>query len=233
MLKVQSKLRKLANKKRAANLSRFFKTGPGMYGEGDIFLGCTNSSELRVIAKENTNLSYKEISTLLKSPYHEERMLAVDILVLKYRDKKINKKELINFYLNHRNGLNNWDLVDASAYKILGDYYQKENSLSEIQSLSKSSHHWDKRIAMVSSLAFIRSGNLDLTYELAERFLVETEDLMHKATGWMLREAGKRDTKRLLLFIKTFGPQMPRTMLRYAIEKFSPSLRKKILKSTK
>lgn len=233
MLKVQSKLRKLANKKRAANLSRFFKTGPGMYGEGDLFLGCTNSSELRVIAKENTNLSYKEISTLLKSPYHEERMLAVDILVLKYRDKKINKKELIDFYLNHRNGLNNWDLVDASAYKILGDYYQKENSLREIRSLSKSSHHWDKRIAMVSSLAFIRSGNLDLTYELAERFLVETEDLMHKATGWMLREAGKRDPKRLLLFIKTFGPQMPRTMLRYAIEKFSPSLRKKILKSTK
>lgn len=233
MLKVQSRLRKLANKKRAKDLSRFFKTGPGMYGEGDLFLGCTNSAELREIAKENLNISFKDLSLLLKSPYHEERMLAVAILVLKFRDKNSNQKEIVDFYLKNRSGLNNWDLVDASAYNILGTYLQNQDSVVMIKSLARSSRHWDKRIAMVSSLAFIRAGKLDLTYALAEGFLEETEDLMHKATGWMLREAGKRDPQRLLKFIKTLGKKMPRTMLRYSIEKFSPKVRKEILKSTK
>lgn len=232
MLKLQKNIRKKANKKSAQGLMRFFKTEKGQYGYGDKFLGCWTTPEMQEFARSHQDLSLNDLSTLMKSPYHEERSLALEILELQYK-KKSNQKEIVKFYLKHKKGINNWDLVDMSAYNILGHYCQKHQNKDLILKLSSSNRHWDKRIAMVSTLAFIRQKELDLTFFLAKKFLNETEDLMHKACGWMLREAGKRDIARLLAFIKTHGKSMPRTMLRYSIEKLPLEQRKAILLNTK
>lgn len=230
----QIALRKVANPKRVDALKYFFKTGAGEYGEGDEFIGVTVPAN-RHVALKFLDIIDKDLSQLLQSPIHEDRALALHILVEKYRRTKDLKgrKTLVNFYLKHRKFVNNWDLVDMSCYKILGHYCHLIKDRSLLIKLSNSKVHWDRRIAMVGTLALIREHDLDLTFNLAEKFLTEREDLMHKASGWMLREAGKKDIKKLLEFIEVHGKKMPRTMLRYSIEKLKPAHRKKILEKTK
>lgn len=235
LLPIQKKLRRFGSKERAQHSMRFFKSGPGQYGEGDQFLGATVPEMWGLTKKEGLGLIPSEISRLLRSPIHEDRLLGLMSLVLQYQKSKSidEKSKIVDLYLKNKKGINNWDLVDLSCYKLLGDYCVLTNDSRVLDKLSRSQHHWDKRIAMVSTLAFIRAKKLDLTFKFAARFLGETEDLMHKATGWMLREAGKRDESQLRRFIRSHGKQMPRTMLRYSIEKFSATERKKILQSTR
>lgn len=232
--KPQKALRKIAKPHRVEALKYFFKTGPGQYGEGDQFIGIS-VPENRKVAQQFLDATTAEVSQLFKSPIHEDRLLALHILTEKYKktkDLKI-KKQIVGVYLKHKKHVNNWDLVDTSAAKILGDYCYLTKNHSYLIKLSKSKHHWDKRISIVGTYALIRNGQLDLTFTFAKQFLFESEDLMHKATGWMLREAGKKDIKKLLSFIDSHGHNMPRTMLRYSIEKLTPEHRKKILLNTK
>ena len=202
-------------------MSRFFRTGPGQYGEGDIFWGIS-VPDTRKIAKGHSSASLEEIAGLLSDPIHEVRLAALLILVEKYRiAEEAEKDKIFKFYLSHTKMINNWDLVDLSCYQIVGDFLlhhpdQQEKVLSR---LSKSKSLWEKRIAIVSTMAFLRQGKLDWTFRLAKTYLGEQHDLMHKASGWLLREAGKRDEKRLRSFLDDYGPNMPRTALRYAIEK--------------
>jgi 3-methyladenine DNA glycosylase AlkD len=230
----QIALRKMSSKQKAAIQQRFFKTGPGQYGEGDIFIGVT-VPEIRTVAKAFAEVSVADTDHLLKSPVHEDRLLGLLVIVKRYEKEKSleNKKRHVEYYLSHRDSINNWDLVDVTVYKTLGDYCLRINDAKILDQLSKSNHHWSKRMAIVATFAFIRKAKLDLTFKYAEFFLKEKEDLMHKATGWMLREAGKKDKERLFGFIKKFGKAMPRTMLRYAIEKFPETQRKQILLQTR
>jgi 3-methyladenine DNA glycosylase AlkD len=233
-LAVQEDLRLYSSESKAKAALRFFKTGPGEYGEGDLFLGVT-VPDVRLVAKSWQSPKLTELRHLLRSRFHEDRLLALIVLgELFKREKSIPGREaLLNFYLEHRSGVNNWDLVDTSAPQLLGEFALQTGDLSHFKRLARSDRHWDRRMAMVGTLGLIRGGELDLTFELAERFLGETEDLMHKAAGWMLREAGKKDSSRLLSFIAAFGNRMPRTMLRVSIEKFSPAMRKRLLQETK
>lgn len=234
MLPAQKALRKWASSKKIPIYQSFFKTGPGEYGEGDLFLGVT-VPRTRQVAKSFHDLPFPEIKILLESAYHEDRLLGLVILVNQYEKTKDLefKKKCLDFYLRNRERINNWDLVDVSVSKIVGDYCYRIQSPNLIWKLAKSRRHWDRRMAIVSTFSFIRNQHTQLTFELAEMFLSQTEDLMHKATGWMLREAGKKDRKSLVRFISRFGPRMPRTMLRYAIEHFDRKDQLKILLSTK
>lgn len=230
MIPQQIELRKFATNNKAKSSAYFFKTGPGQYGEGDLFIGVT-VPENRLVAKKFLHSTSKELSHLLKSKIHEDRLLGLLILTEQYKlEKEIKaKKKIVDFMLKERKAINNWDLVDGIAASVVGDYYYRTADLSVLTKLAKSKHHWDKRIAMVSTLAFIRQGDTELAFKFAKLFLDEQEDLMHKAAGWMLREAGKKNLQGLKKFIDLHGSKMPRTMLRYSIEKFSETERKKIL----
>lgn len=233
MLKVQKQLRQKSTPKKAEQSKRFFKMGPGEYSEGDIFIGVT-VPEIRQIAKQNQDLGREELKKLLESPYHEDRLLSLMIMTHQYqaygeKDQKI----IFNFYIKNRKRINNWDLVDSSAHKILGDFCLKKNDDSKLRQLIKSKIHWDRRLAMVATLAYIRSGQIEITFELARIVLQDKEVLMHKATGWMLREAGKKNLTQLLKFIDQHGSKMPRTMLRYCIERLPEPSRLKILANTR
>lgn len=212
----------LADENKATVLRRFFKTQKGEYGYGDCFLGVT-VPQIRAVAKSYRELPLGDVEMLLKSVYHEVRMLGVLILVARF---KKSPEEIYNFYLANKSSFNNWDLVDLSAPKIVGEYMwltggENDDWLRpEVAQLVKGSL-WDQRIAMVSTLGLIRHNVLDPTFGMAPRFLNHPHDLMHKATGWMLREAGKRDEQRLKEYLDSYATQMPRTMLRYAIEKLS------------
>ncbi len=230
----QIELRKFATQSRAEVQQRFFKTGPGEYGHGDIFIGVT-VPDTRAVCKKFSNIELSEIEKILKSEIHEDRLLGLLFVVQKYQKARAQSEKLkiLNFYLKNKDRINNWDLVDVTVHKIVGEFALEFDQQKIIQKLSKSKRHWDKRMAVISTYAFIRKGKVNLTYSLAEKFLNETEDLMHKATGWMLREAGKKNPNRLRDFLKKHGKKMPRTMLRYSIEKFSEAERKKILTETK
>lgn len=230
----QIELRKKAKNEKKDLFQNFFKTGPGQYGEGDIFIGVT-VPDMRVIAKKYADTNIKDIDILLQSEIHEDRLLGLTILVIQYEKTKdlSQKKKIVQFYLKKTKRINNWDLVDLSAYKILGDYCFLTNNYSTLVKLSKSKWHWDRRISIVSTLRPIQRKKTDVTFKMAPKFLTETEDLMHKATGWMLREAGQKNFLELKKFITRFGKKMPRTMLRYAIEKFPENERKRILSETR
>ena len=234
LIDAQKALRRYATHSKAQSSNRFFKTGPGEYSEGDLFIG-VSAQNLREIARQYQDLSSLNIQRLLESSIHEDRALGASILVRQYENTSTvsQKKKIFQTYLKFRKGVNNWDLVDMSAAAILGDFAFQTQNDQWIWKLARSKRHWDKRMAMVSTLALIRKNQLDLTFQLAQYFLGEEEDLMHKATGWMLRETGKRDVKRLKSFIRRWGSQMPRTMLRYAIERFPAPERKKILLQTR
>lgn len=232
--KFKTDLRKKGSKQKAKNSSWFFKTGPGQYGYGDIFIGVT-VPEMRAIAKKYLQLPENEIKKMVQSPVHEDRLAGLTVLVEQYRKIKepSQKKKLVHFYLSLKNGINNWDLVDLSSHKILGEYCLEHRQTSVLKKLIRSKRHWDRRLAMIATFAFIRKNETKIAFDFAAQLLKDPEDLMHKASGWMLREAGKRDSKELLRFITRYGKRMPRTMLRYSIEKFSPAVRNKILKDTK
>ncbi len=232
MFPIQKELRKYASKNKAVGSMIFFKTGPGQYAEGDQFLGAT-VPEIRLVAKKYANLSLPEIKQLLLSSYNEERSLALMILVEQYARKTRDPKIIVDFFLENKARVNNWNLVDGSAYKILGDYCLQTNNKMPLKKLLKSKQHWDRRIAIVSTYAFIRKSEIEIVFHFAKKLLTDKEDLMHKATGWMLREAGKRNPAALRKFIRNSGKKMPRTMLRYAIEKFPLVERKKILLETR
>lgn len=233
MLPIQNELRQLADPTKIPQSLRFFKCQPNQYGYGDKFLGGITASQILTLSQTYQTLPLTKIKQLLHSPYHEERACALKILVIQYQKQLRPRKRIVKFYLQNKKYINNWDLVDASAYKILGDYCLTNSQNNLITNLSDSHRHWDRRIAIVSTLIFIQHHHFSLTLNLVTKFLNDPEDLMHKACGWMLREISKRDLKILKKFIKQYGPQIPRTTLRYAIERFNPRLRKQILKSTK
>ena len=207
-------------------LPRFFKTGKGQYGEGDKFLGVTVPN-IREVAKEYKDVSIDILKELIHSPWHEMRMCALIILV--NNSKKSVTKETFDFYLSQTKYINNWDLVDLSAPQIVGQYLL-DKERDTLYELTKSELLWDNRIAIVSTLTFIRNNDLDDTYKLSLKMMNHKHDLMHKSIGWMLREAGKRDEKRLYDFVMEHKSVMPRTMLRYSIEKFDKETRLELMR---
>ncbi len=228
--KLKQDLQKLANKEKAVILQRFFKTGKGEYGHGDIFLGITVPDQ-RKIAKKYINLNLKQIKELLKSKMHEHRLIVLLLLVEKYKKADENiKKDIINFYLSHTNYINNWDLVDLSSHQILGDYLiNKDKNI--LYKLANSNNLWEKRISIISTYTFIRNNKFQDTLNISRILLDDKHDLIHKAVGWMLREIGKRNLEIEENFLKKYYKKMPRTMLRYAIEKFDKNKRDFYLKS--
>ena len=244
--KFKSDMHRLKNPKKAKLLSGFFKTGKGEYGEGDIFLGIMVPQQ-REVSKNHNDLSLKDIQSLLSSKIHEYRLTALFILLHKYKHMG-NKKEIVNFYLKNTKNINNWDLVDLSAPRILGDFLiNKDRKI--LYKLAKS-HLWDKRIAILATFAFIkktpikkgvfrmlrnkhvsdiREHDFKDSLRIAEILLKDKHDLIHKAVGWMLREIGKRNQPIEEKFLKRHCKAMPRTMLRYAIEKFPDARKKKYM----
>ncbi len=223
---IRSKLAQYHDAERATHSLCFFKTGPGEYGEGDQFLGIT-VPQIRKIVAIYPDLPLPTIEKLLYSKWHEERLLALLILVKQFSKAKEEKQQtaIFNFYLEHIDQVNNWDLVDSSAHKIVGAYlYPRSTAL--LDELVSSSTMWHRRIAVVASFYFIRQGKLDLTLQLAEELLEDPADLMHKAVGWMLREVGKKNLKVLLCFLDSHSAFMPCTMLSYAIERLTPTQKK-------
>ena len=214
-------LRSYSDEEKKKVLPRFFKTGKGQYGEGDRFIGVT-VPKTRKVAKAAAGLPLEVVEMLLESEWHESRLCALLILIEKYRK---DPETIVRFYLNHTRWVNNWDLVDLSAPYILGDYLSEREDHSIIYELAGSSVMWEQRIAVVSTLMLIRKGQLEDTMRLAGMLLPTRYDLMHKAVGWMLREVGKRDEELLCRFLEKHKNAMPRTMLRYAIEKFSQNQR--------
>jgi len=229
---VRGRLRKLADRKKAEFFPSFFKTGKGEYGEGDVFIGVTVPL-LRKLAKEFRQLDYAEIRLLLKSKIHEERLLALLILTGRFSAAgEKERKKIFSFYLKHRAFVNNWDLVDASAPYIVGGYLADKDRRI-LYKLAKSKRLWDRRIAIVATFRFIRNGDFTDTLALSRILLNDREDLIHKAAGWMLREVYKRNADAVENFINAFLEKMPRTMLRYAIERFPEPKRKEFLQRPK
>lgn len=245
---VQKDLKKLANPEKAKLFGRHFKTGKGEYGEGDKFLGIM-IGPLRELAKKYQDLSLSDLQKLLNGKYHEERNLAVFILVRQFeKGKRVKREEIFKFYLKNTKRINNWDLVDISAPKIVGESVRQcvSESANQYVSLSdgqkvrvgreilyklaRSENLWERRIAIISTFAFIRNSDYSDTLKISEIFLSDKHDLVHKAVGWMLREVGKRNQKAEEAFLDKFVTRMPRTMLRYAIEKFPETKRRKYLK---
>ncbi len=224
---LRAELKSKANPKRAKLSARYFKTGKGEYGEGDVFLGLS-SATTRPIAKRFNDLGFKDLRELLKSKIHEERQTALLILVDKYEKGREDGKSIFNFYLKNTRHINNWDLVDLSAPKIVGNYIlDKDRKI--LYKLAKSKNLWERRIAILSTFAFIRRNQFTETLKISEMLLNDKHDLIHKAVGWMLRETGKQSQQVLEAFLKRNGSKMPRTMLRYSIEKLSESKRRKYL----
>lgn len=226
---ITSELQALTNAEKREIFPRFFKAGKGEYGEGDRFLGVTVPN-IRAIAKLHKDISIEEIRELLQSEWHEVRLCALIIMVEKSKKKdEALRKELFNLYLSQTKRINNWALVDLSCRFIIGEYLL-DKSRDILYQLAQSSLLWDNRIAIVSTYAFIRKGQLEDTYALSDLMMQHPHDLMHKAIGWMLREAGKRNPERLYDYVMSHRADMPRTMLRYAIEKFSPKERTILMK---
>lgn len=218
-------LQKLKSPQRAKVSAWFFKTGPGQYGEGDVFFGIKVPA-MHTVSKKYLYLSLLDLKKLLSDKIHEYRSVALFILVEKYK-KAINlgKKEIYDFYLKNTKYVNNWDLVDSSAEYIVGDFIRRQDK-SILVKLAKSANLWEKRIAIVATYAFIKNREFGWTLKIAEILLSDKHDLIHKAVGWMLREVGKRDLKAEEKFLKKYYKIMPRTMLRYAIERFKEDKRK-------
>jgi 3-methyladenine DNA glycosylase AlkD len=228
---LRTRLRALARPRDAAILQRFFKTGKGEYGEGDVFIG-VRLPELRMLCREYWGISVREIIQLLRSRVHEERLLAVLLLVDSFQRGDIaERREIYNLYLANTAFINNWDLVDSSADHIVGAWLE-DRSRAPFRHLARSSSLWERRIAIIATLHFIRRDEFEETFLIADRLLEDPHDLIHKAVGWMLREVGNRNTTALRRFLKDRYRRMPRTMLRYAIEKLPEEQRLAYLKGT-
>jgi 3-methyladenine DNA glycosylase AlkD len=230
--KLKSELLSVSDPKKAEGLKRFFKTAKGQYGEGDIFIGVT-VPKLRAIALKYSGISAKEAILLLHSPVHEERLVSLFILIRKFEKGIESEKERIfNIYLKNTLWINNWDLVDLSADKIIGEYlYSRQKDI--LYTLAKSSNLWERRISIIATFNFIKKGDCKATFKISEVLINDKHDLIHKAVGWMLREAGKRCSEDLLKqFLLRHYRIMPRTMLRYAIERMPEEIRKTYLYGT-
>jgi 3-methyladenine DNA glycosylase AlkD len=226
---IERRLRALRDPVVATHHLRFFKCGPGQYGEGDAFLGIMVPM-LRKLSRELTPIAAAEAFELLQSKWHEARILALMILVRKYeRGDEATRDEIYLGYLRNTSRINNWDLVDVSAHAIVGAHL-RERDRAPLYALAKSNSLWERRIAIISTQYFIRHNDFDDTLRIAEILLDDKHDLIHKATGWMLREVGKRDQPALERFLRKHAGRMPRTMLRYAIERFPEELRKRYMR---
>jgi 3-methyladenine DNA glycosylase AlkD len=225
---VQDHLRTLGSPEAAAMAARYFKTGAGQYGDGDIFLGL-RAAVMHRLAGEYRALPLVELVVLLQSPIHEDRLLALLIMVRQFaRGEQPARKALYELYLANTRYINNWDLVDASAREVVGGYLA-DRSRKPLDRLAGSPSLWERRISIVATHYFIRRGEFADTLRIAERLLADREDLIHKAVGWMLREVGKAHQPTLESFLKRHGRVMPRTALRYAIERFPAELRRAYL----
>jgi 3-methyladenine DNA glycosylase AlkD len=231
----RKELQSMADPVKAAILRRFFKTGPGEYGEGDIFIGVM-VPQSRQVAKKFSQLPLGEVRMLLYSPIHEERLVALLILALQYSSSASSnmeekEEEIVKFYLDNIQQVNNWDLVDLSAPNILGAHLLVDNRDERrrllLYRLAKSENVWERRIAIVATHHFIRNGDFSDTLKIAEMLLHDRHDLIHKAAGWMLREVGKRDAATEEMFLEKHWSVMPRTMLRYAIERLPENIRRR------
>ena len=228
LLQLKREMRALGNKQKAVILARFFKTGKGEYGEGDQFLGITVPVS-RSIAKKYKELHFSDIKELLTSEVHEERLVALLILVHNFTFGDENRKrEIYNYYLTHAKFINNWDLIDLTAEKIVGEFLLGK-SIEVLEKLATSDNLWERRIAIISTYQFIKNNRFEETFKIAKILISDKHDLIHKAVGWMLREVGKRSLVVEKNFLKKYYRRMPRTMLRYAIERFPIDLRKAYL----
>lgn len=221
---LRKELKNKANPEKAKLLQGFFKTGKGEYGEGDVFLGVI-VPETRKTAVKFKNLPLKSVEELLKSKIHEERLCALLLLVHNYKKHPEKREEIYNFYLKNTKYINNWDLVDLSCHQIIGDYL-KDKDKSILYQLAKSDNIWERRIAIISAFASIRNNDFKDVVKISEILLNDKHDLIHKAVGWMLREMGKREPLYLIRFLNRHYKEMPRTMLRYSIEKLPEKQRK-------
>lgn len=231
-MSVAIELKARANPSRAFGLQKFFQTAKGQYGEGDVFLGLT-VPEVRKVAAKYKHLSFLELEKLTSSRFHEFRLCGLVILTLQFKSSKepLEHQKIFNFYMKQAKAgyVNNWDLVDVTA-PILGAYLVgQKNPYPFLEKLSRSKSLWERRLAIIFTFAFIRAGELDPTIEISQMLLKDDHDLIHKAVGWMLREVGKRDGQLLRTFLTANASQMPRTTLRYSVEKFSESERRKWL----
>jgi len=225
---IQDRLRSLSSPEAAAQSLRYFKTGPGEYAEGDVLLGL-RAAVMHGLAKEYGSLPFDELRELLRSAVHEDRMLALLILARRAsQGDEATRKQVYMLYLAHTRYINNWDLVDASAREIVGGYLAGK-SHEPLDRLAESRNLWERRISIVATHYFIRRNEFTATIRIAERLLGDREDLIHKAVGWMLREVGKKHQPTLEAFLKRHGRVMPRTVLRYAIERFPADLRRAYL----
>lgn len=233
---VKAALAQIATPERAKASAWYFKTGKGQYGEGDQFIGVSVPQQ-RKVARQFETVPLVAIETLLASPIHEHRLTAALILVRQYERAKHDpdrQAEIAAFYVDHLKGINNWDIVDSSAPQILGAHLlPKKNRRTVLRRYAKSEILWERRVAILATASFIRAGQFADTLELAEQFLHDKEDLIQKATGWMLREVGKKDERVLRDFLDSHAQRMPRTMLRYAIEKLPVAERQQYLATSK
>jgi 3-methyladenine DNA glycosylase AlkD len=227
LFSLKNELKSKASPKKARLLMRFFKTGPGEYGEGDIFCGVM-VPQTRATAQKYADLGLASVVKLLRSKIHEERLSALLILVKKFEAGE-KMSEIYNLYLKNAAHINNWDLVDLSVHKIVGAYLV-DKPKTVLYKLARSKNLWERRMAIIATARFIGQNEFSETLKIAEMLLKDEQDLIHKAVGWMLREIGKRDLKAEENFLEKYYKKMPRTMLRYAIEKFPPIKRKHYLK---
>lgn len=222
------RLTALANPERATVNASFFKTGPGEYGEGDRFIG-VNVPTLRKLSREFDDLPLRRVATLLSSRWHEERLLALLILVRQYQHGEHKQRDAIhNVYLKNTRYINNWDLVDSSAEHIVGPHLRAADRTLLVR-LAKSKDLWERRIAMLATFHYIKAGEYKDALRIATLLLDDPHDLIHKAVGWMLREIGNRDRRAEEAFLRKHASRMPRTMLRYAVERFPEALRRRYL----
>lgn len=229
---IQEALHDLSDKDKVKKLQKYFKTQPGEYGEGDQFIGVKVPDQRKVAKEFYTKTSFTDLAELLSQPIHEVRLTATFILVLQYEKSKdwTEKKAIVDFYLLYTASFNNWDLVDSSCYKILGHYAFHQNQEEILYRLADSASLWEKRMAVVSTLYFIKQKEFSIVTQIVHKNLLHPHDLMHKANGWMLREMGNIDEVSLLTFLDAFAQELPRTTLRYAIEKLPENIRQEYLK---
>ena len=232
--RISERLQALSQPNKALLVHRFFKIAPGEYAENDRFLG-VSVPEVRAVAKGFLSVCSRDLVPLLKSRWHEERMCCLVIWVAQSRKSQPPeaRQTIFELYTSHLPHIDNWDLVDISAADLCGRFLLETHNPAPLAELLRSRSLWERRIAIVSTWAWIKSGDISLTLRFAEALLQDPEDLIHKATGWMLREAGKVDESGVMAFIEKHGARMPRTMLRYAIERLDAKTRKAILLKTK
>lgn len=220
-------LRREADAHTAEGLRRFFKTGPGQYGEGDLFLGVKVPGVRALVKRFAQQARLADVRDLLYSPYHEARLCGLFILVAQFEKNKdaAAREKIVSFYLTHLPRANNWDLIDLSVYKILGAHLYGKKDKSVLLRLASSGNLWEQRASIVATMYLVKRGDFEMTLLLAEQFLTHPHDLMHKAVGWLLREVGKKDESVLCDFLDRFAVRMPRTALRYCLEKLPPARR--------